>query len=256
MRKHPVAIALAVGGVVIAAAVALVLLDVVALPGPQPSAPSSSDPSEARLRVEYQVLPVDGVAPGVEGIAVVTDIVQRRLEAVGITDVSVEVVGPDRIAVVVPSVADGVALRRVVAPTGRLDFVPLGTESAEAGRVLDLRTDPPLFSGDQVASASVGVDGSGNATVDFTLRPEAATLFADYTANHVGEFFAITLDGRVLTAPAIMSAIDGGEVQVGLAGPDDGPETVKELVAILQFGSFPWPLREIGTEPVPTAPGG
>jgi preprotein translocase subunit SecD len=256
MRKRPVAIALAVGGVAIAAVVALLLLDAVALPGAQPSASSSSDPSEGRLRVEYQVLPADGVAPGVDGIAVVTDIVRRRLEAVGITDVSVEVVGPDRIAVVITSVANGTVLRRLVAPTGRLDFVPLGTTLAEAGRVLDLRATPPLFSGDQVASASIGSDGSGNATVDFTLRPEAARVFAEYTASHVGDSFAIALDGRVLTAPMIMSAIEGGEVQVGLAAPDDGPDAIKELVAILEFGSLPWPLREIGTEPVPTAPGG
>jgi preprotein translocase subunit SecD len=246
---------LVAGGIVIAAAVALMALDIVAVPLAQPSPSGPSDEAGARLRVEYEVLPADDVAPGVDGITVVGDVVRRRLEAVGITDVSVEVVGPDRIAIVVPSIADGIVLRRVVAPTGRLDFVPLGNEPAEAGQILDLRAMPPLFGGDQVASASLGSDQTGTATVDFTLRPEAATLFADYTGAHIGEYFAIALDGRVLIAPVILSAVEDGMVQISMPAPNDDEASVKELVAILKFGSLPWPLREVGTEPVPTTGG-
>jgi preprotein translocase subunit SecD len=256
VSTRPVTVLLAVVGVVLVSAVALVGLGVIHMPWMPPSSPDASDLSGTRLRVEYEVLPVGDVAPGPDDLAVVADIVRRRLETVGIADVSVTVSGTDRIAVEVPSVTDGFVVRRLVARSGRLDFVPLGNDQVEEGQILDLRTHPPLFSGDQIAAASAGTDASGISTVDFKLRPEAATLFADYTAAHIGELFAITLDGRVLSAPVIQSGIEGGEVQISMAGSAVGPVDVGELVAILQYGSIPWLLHEVGTAPVPSAAGG
>ena len=43
--------------------------------------------------------------------------------------------------------------------------------------------------------------------------PAAARLFADYTTNHVGEFFAIVLDGTVLAPPSINAPVTGGSGQ-------------------------------------------
>ena len=41
----------------------------------------------------------------------------------------------------------------------------------------------PLFSGDQVSSATVGTDQNGRPAVDFVLKPTAPDLFSDYTAE-------------------------------------------------------------------------
>ena len=159
-------------------------------------------------------MPANGVQPLEADLLVIADILRRRLETLGVAGASVGV-DDDQIIIEVPTLADGRAVRRVVSPTGRIDFVPLGTEQVEEGNVLDLRTHPPLFGGDQVESATVGEDDVGGfATGDFTLRPPAAAMFAEYTKAHIGEYFAITLDGRVISAPVIMSGIDGGRVQL------------------------------------------
>lgn len=248
MRTRPIAV---IVGLVAVVAIALVVFGVVHWPW------ASGEPSDGRLRVEYAVLPANDVAPDANDVGVVADIVRRRLESVGISDVTVVVSGADRIVVEVPSVTDGLVVRRLVRPGGRLDFVPLGQEQVQEGQTLDLRTHPPLFGGDQIEAASVGADQQGFATVDFTLRPEAATVFGQYTATHIGDYFAITLDGRVLSAPVIRSAIADGDVQIEMGGLDaSSPREVHELAAILQFGSFPWQLIEVGTAPVPTATGG
>ena len=52
------------------------------------------------------------------------------------------------------------------------------------------------------------------------LKPEGARLFGDYTANHIGSYFAITLDGMVLSAPVIQNAIPNGNVEI--PGPAPG----------------------------------
>ena len=71
------------------------------------------------------------------------------------------------------------------------------------------------------SSATVGTDQNGRPAVDFVLKSDGAQKFSDYTAGHVGSYFAITLDGAVVSAPVIQNAIPNGNVQItggGLAG--------------------------------------
>src|SRR4029450_172885 len=71
---------------------------------------------------------------------------------------------------------------------------------------------------------------------------EGADLFRDYSTNHVGEFFAIVLDGKVVSAPVIESPITDG------SGPISGSFTTTEqqtLVTTLKYGALPLALKEL-----------
>ena len=129
--------------------------------------------------------------------------------------------------------------------------MPLGSTQVSEGQTIDLKQFPPLFSGDQVASATVGTDQNGRPAVDFVLKSEGASLFSDYTAKNVGSYFAITLDGAVVSAPVIQNAIPGGNVQItggGLAGFNAKDAT--NLVTILKFGSLPFPITALSSETI------
>ena len=130
-------------------------------------------------------------------MAIIKDIVERRVNTTGVSEPVVTTQGADRVVVELPGVTDPEAVRKLVGQTGRLDFVPLGTTQATEGQVLDPKQYPPLFSGDQVSSATVGTDQNGRPAVDFVLKDDGASKFADYTAKNVGAYFAITLDGSV-----------------------------------------------------------
>lgn len=175
--------------------------------------------------------------------AVITD----RLADTGVATLRVIVEGADRI--VVETSATGSAadeIRALAGATGRLDFVPPGQTEVQAGQVLDLTRFPPLFSGDQVATASIGVDQTGQRTVDLLLKDAARQAFADYTSAHVGDFFAIVLDGRVITAPVINEAIPGGQIQVSLPGMGGLPLVdAQRLVTFVRHGALPFPLEEV-----------
>ena len=110
------------------------------------------------LRVEYQAVPVEGKQPGPGDMAIIKDIVERRVNTTGVSEPVVTTQGSDRVVVELPGVTDPEAVRRLVGTTGRLDFVPLGTTQVTEGQTLDPATYPPLFSGDQVSSATVGTD--------------------------------------------------------------------------------------------------
>jgi len=206
---------------------------------------------EGGLRVEYQAIPVEGKAPGPEDMAIIKDIVERRVNQTGVSEPVVLTQGSDRVVVELPGVTDPESVRRLVGQTGRLDFVPLGQTQAQAGQLLDLAVNPPLFSGDQVQSATVGTDQNGQPAVDFVLKGDGAKLFAEYTAQHIQDYFAITLDSTVISAPVIQSSIPNGQVQItggGLRG--FGRKEAQNLVTVLKFGSLPFPIQELSSEQI------
>src|SRR4051812_41597360 len=182
----------------------------VALPLPADSQTGESRTLETKLgldlrgglRIEYQVLPAEGKTPTRDDLGVMQQIIRNRIDKSGVAEPQVVTQGNDRIIVEMPGVQNADQIRNLVGTTGRLDFVPLGTPQMPQGQTVDLKQSPPLFSGDQVAAASVGTDQAGGRTVDFTLRDQGKDLFADYTAKNVGKYFAIVLDGRLSAPPA------------------------------------------------------
>ncbi len=205
---------------------------------------------EGGLRVEYQAIPVDGVAPGPGDMSVIKDIVERRVNQTGVSEPIVLTQGSDRVVVELPGVTDPESVRRLVGQTGRLDFVPLGQQQVQDGQTLDLDANPPLFSGDQVQSATVGTDQNGRPAVDFVLKGDGAKLFGDYTATHVGEYFAITLDASVISAPVIQSAIPDGRGQITGGTAGFPIKEAQNLVTVLKFGSLPFPIEELSSEQI------
>jgi preprotein translocase subunit SecD len=208
------------------------------------------------LRGEYQAFSSDNRAPSAGDMNTIRSIIENRVNATGVAEPQVFTQGSDRIVVEIPGVSDVEEVRKLIGSTGRLDFVPLpvdrygtttnpGTMSAREGDKL-YEADPalkPLFSGDQLASAAPSFDSqSGERAVSFTLKSEGSRLFGDYTRQHVGEFFAIVLDGEVISAPSIREPITGGEGQI--SGSFTAPE-MNRLVTVLKFGALPLQLREV-----------
>jgi protein-export membrane protein SecD len=209
---------------------------------------------EGGVRVEYRALPAGGRTVDATSLGVLRDIVERRVNSTGVAEPLVTTQGSDRIVVELPGASDPTAVRDLVRQTGRLDFVPIpaGEAPPVANQKLDLATHPALFSGDQVESAVIGTHPTtGGRTVNFTLRSDGARLFADHTARNIGQFFAITLDGEVISAPEIQSAIPNGQVLIEAGGAAGFPlAEATQLVTILKFGSLPFPIEEVSSEEV------
>lgn len=205
------------------------------------------------LSVEYRVVPVGDRTPTLADLAVVRDIIERRVNSTGVVEPVVVTQGTDRVIVELPGEQDTATIRRLVGATGRLDFVPIptGQTSPTQGTSIDLGTLKPLFSGDQLQSATVGQDQNGNRTVNFVLKDAGKNLFADWTANHVGEFFAITLDSVVISAPRINGSIPGGQVEISSGSIGGFPrKEAEQLTNVLKFGSLPFPVEELSSDTI------
>ena len=207
------------------------------------------------LEVVYSLQPVGGREPDAGALATTKSIIENRVNSTGVAEPVVQTAGSARVIVDLPNAKNPEEIRALLVQTGQLDFVPLppaeygtgsvsGTYQAVEGQPLPT-TETPLFGGKEVDQAYPSTDQAGLRAVGFRLKSDGARLFGDYTSKHVGEFFAIVLDGKVVSAPVIQSAITGGTgiITGGSSGGFSAAE-MNSLITVLNYGSLPFPLKE------------
>jgi preprotein translocase subunit SecD len=200
------------------------------------------------LRVEYQALPADDRVPTAQDMADIRTIIERRVNATGVSEPLVITQGVDRIVVELPGIDNPETVRALVGQTGKLEFVPIppGSPTIQSGQPIDLEEYPPLFGGDEISSVSLGTDQFNRPAVNFTLESRGSELFATYTSQNVGNQFAIVLDGTVISAPVIQSPITSGQGQItGVTLAE-----ANNLITVLRYGSLPFPVREVSSETI------
>jgi len=217
--------------------------------GPRATATPASIPAStapASTSRTFVVLPPPGADPSKTESVLASEVLGARLRALGFGNFSSG--GGYAISFEVP--LDGpsdASSRRVLAATGDVAFVPLppadyadGKLTPELGKPLP-KDEPALFGWEGIASVDWGTNQQGGTTLDFKLKPAAASAFGDYTASNVMGTIAIVLDGRVALLPQVNEPIRGGEVQIAsgeLAG-SAGETSFAETGAILIGGLLP-----------------
>ncbi|WP_461480053.1 protein translocase subunit SecD [Mycobacterium sp. HUMS_1102779] len=99
---------------------------------------------------------------------------------------------------------------------------------------------PSIISGDQIANATSGMNQHGiGYVVDLQFKPAAASVWADFTASHIGTQTAFTLDSQVVSAPMIQEAIPGGRTQITGGDPPFTAASARQLANVLKYGSLP-----------------
>jgi preprotein translocase subunit SecD len=124
--------------------------------------------------------------------------------------------------------------------------LPLVTCSTDHKQVYLL--DKSIISGDQIASASYGLDQQrAEYVVDLQFKGPATNTWGDFTAANIGTQTAFTLDSQVVSAPQIQEAIPGGRTQV--TGHFTST-SARELANVLKYGSLPLSFESSEAETV------
>ena len=157
-----------------------------------------------------------------------THIIERRVNALGLTEPVVQRQGRDRIIVELPGVKDPEKAINMLGKTAMLEFKDPNNKTVLTG--MDLKD-------------AKAVVGNGNQPlVSMEFSDEGGQKFADVTARNVGKRIAITLDGEVLTAPVVQEAITGGRAQIT---GNRSMEEAQHLAILLRSGSLPVKLEMI-----------
>lgn len=158
---------------------------------------------------------------------------ENRVNASGTTEAVVQQVGKKRLLVEVPGANPMVVKRRLLA-TANLEF----KEVVDAEQGIWKETG---ISGADLKRASVSPGaGPGTWAISFELKSEAAKRFGDLTSRLMGKPLGIFLDGNLISAPIVRSAITGGNGEIT---GDFTVEEAQDLAVQLNAGALPVPVK-------------
>jgi preprotein translocase subunit SecD len=185
------------------------------------------------------------------------EIIQRRVNELGLVEPSIQREGLDRILVQVPGLQDPSHLKEILGKTAKLDF-RMVDQSMSVDQAIATRPPPDseildgqngekyliekrvLVSGGDLVDAQPSFDQrTSEPVVTFRFNSSGARKFAEATQQNVGKPFAIVLDNKVVSAPVIQEPILGGSGQI------TGNFTVQQandLSILLRAGALPAPL--------------
>lgn len=190
-------------------------------------------------------------------LATTKTILENRVNALGVSEVNMQIAPPNRIVAEFPGVDDPQEIVASVKQTGLLEFVDFGdiqlapgtpiqtdynngltaTPHTDTETPIEERVFHTVMTG--AALQTVGVQPSqtgGSYEVAFSLKSDSTVLFSDYTRDNIGKFLAIVLDGRVVSAPSINSQISDG---AGVITGSYTSESANEFAVQLRYGSLP-----------------
>ena len=234
-----------------------------------------------------------GTVIDAENMRVAKEIVENRVNALGLTEPLVQVSGDRRILVELPGISDPEQAIATLKETGLLEFVDFGNNPLAVGSVVltdcldpskvdcanaaglvptptavaptptgtvgdtttatltptEVPTSNTVFhtimTGVAIKDAIVNVK-NGQVVIDFTLTPDGAAIFGSHTASHVGQFLAIVLDKKVLSAATINSTItDSGQLSGNFT-----TQSANQLALQLRYGSLPVPLKVVQSQEI------
>ena len=194
-----------------------------------------------------------------------TEVVRRRIDALGTREPTIIRQGSTRIVVQVPGLADPEALKELLGQTAELEFklvdvnalptdiqqgiappgseiVPYAEGAGLEGSSIAVRRLGAIR-GSSLTGATAGVDPQTNEdVVNIQFDPQGGARFAQLTTQNTGRPFAIILDGEVLSAPNINEPILGGGAQIS---GSFNAETANSLAIQLRSGALPVDLTVV-----------
>jgi len=156
----------------------------------------------------------------------VVSIIERRINALGVSEPLIQRQGARRVIVELPGISDQQQAIDTVGATALLEF-----KDPQGRTALD---------GSYLKNVQLGTDRYGQPAIDLEFDQEGARLFAQLTTGFQGQTTTIVLDGEVLQTVMIREPILEGKAQI------TGGMTIEEarhMVVLLQEGSLPVPMK-------------
>jgi len=186
------------------------------------------------------------------------EVLRRRIDPTGTTEMTLAREGDDRILLQVPGAKNVGDIKDRINKTANLSFRMVRPES-NSERAMQLAAQgkfPPgsayfpqqqgggllvekrtKITGECLKSSSEGIHPQGSyPIVNFTFNIKCAKIFGDLTSRNLGKRFAVVLDNEIITAPRINGAITGGS---GFIEGSFTLESARELSLLLNAGALP-----------------
>ncbi|MGB9669203.1 MAG: protein translocase subunit SecD, partial [Anaerolineales bacterium] len=219
-----------------------------------------------QILLEVDVPP--GVVPDKAQLEKASQIVESRVNGLGVAEATVQIAGNKYINVELPGLKDTKDSINTIKQTGVLEFVDMSNIPEEQAYALidkEIKTDlnqslvtssptsiitatqtitdtvfHTVMTGTMLDSVETSTDRLGKPVVGFKLTSEGSKIFADFTRTHQGKILAIVLDKKVISTPRIQEPIENGQ---GIIEGNFTLDKANALTVQLRYGSLPVPLK-------------
>lgn len=206
-----------------------------------------------------------------DAMAGVAAVIRNRIDALGVTEPTIQRKGRDQVIVELPGVKDPERAIKIIGDTALLEFIeaewsPGDSRTVSEGKlkefygaearidtVKDRESERPIIlrkavlTGADLKGAWPGLDQYGNPVVDIEFNSRGAQVFAEVTSRSVNKPIAIVLDKKIISAPNVREPIPSGKAQIS---GSFSAEEVQDLVIKLKAGSLPIPVKLVETRVV------
>ncbi len=158
------------------------------------------------------------------------EIIRNRVDELGVAEPVIAAQGDDRIRIELPDLEDVEQARDIIGRTALLQFIGPDGEVIVTGANLD------------DARAMRAPEFSPYPYVSIEFDDVGARLFAEATAEYIGQPISIVLDDEVISEPIVQNVIPDGSGTI--TGTFDFEEAA-ELALLLRSGALPVELREL-----------
>ena len=185
------------------------------------------------------------------------EIVRKRIDESGTKEPLIQRSGKNRILLQLPGVKDPERIKDLLGKTAKLTFHMVDDEDNKAlmaniapfGKMIvnDMYNPDAKYlvekksrvGGENLIDAKASFDPNEGHAVSFRFDTKGAQKFGRATTENVGKRFAVILDGVVITAPVINTAITGGS---GIITGNFDSQEATDLAVLLRAGALPAPL--------------
>ena len=186
------------------------------------------------------------------------EIVRKRIDESGTKEPLIQRSGKKRILLQLPGVKDPERIKDLLGKTAKLTFHIVDNDNTSAlqnnlapfGKIIvpDMYDENTKYlldkravvGGENLVDAKGSFDQTEGHAVSFRFDTEGAQKFGKVTTNNIGKNLAVVLDGVVITAPRISSAITGGS---GIITGNFNAQEASDLAVLLRAGALPAPLE-------------
>ena len=188
--------------------------------------------------VVLEAVPDEGVTLDDAAMNRLIEVLDRRINGLGVAESVVQKAGSNRVIIELPGINNTEDAIKMIGKTALLEF-KLENPDGTLGET--------LLTGGALKKADVSYDNLGRPQIQFEMNQEGAVKFAEITRNNIGKKLAITLDGKVQTAPMINSEIPSGN---GVITGNYTVEEAKATATLLNAGALPVKAEIVETRTV------
>ena len=186
------------------------------------------------------------------------EIVRKRIDESGTKEPLIQRSGKKRILLQLPGVKDPERIKELLGTTAKLTFHLVDDENSASlhaniapfgkmivsdiydRKIKYLLDKKVLVGGENLVDAKGSFDQTEGHAVSFRFDTDGAQKFGRITSDNTGRRLAVVLDGVVITAPRINSAITGGS---GIITGNFDAQSAADLAVLLRAGALPAPLE-------------